>query len=225
MLLADVPGEDCWTADAGQLVTMVDALVTLQASTVGRLDELIGLGVADWRAPEFARLAAAVVSRDAGPDEAATLTTFVEGLPERFAELAACGFPDVLVHGDFHPGNVRWSQGRPVLLDWGDCGIGHPLLDLPAFLQSAGVTTAGGNELRCHWLDRWSDLVPGSDPARAAELVAPVAALRQAIVYRSFLDGIERTEQVYHRDDVPEWLERTSTLLRRTGRLGSDTSP
>ncbi|MEO1248940.1 MAG: phosphotransferase, partial [Pseudomonadota bacterium] len=29
-----------------------------------------------------------------------------------------------MVHGDFHPGNVRGDGNRLTLIDWGDCGIG-----------------------------------------------------------------------------------------------------
>jgi len=114
------------------------------------------------------------------------------------------------VHGDYHPGNVRWSYGGPVILDWGDCGIGHPLLDLPAFLEEAGPATAS---LRERWCRRWAAAVPGSEPARAAELIAPIAALRQAIIYRHFLDRIEASEHVYHRADVPMWLRRAADLF------------
>ncbi len=61
---------------------------------------------------------------------------------------------------------------------------------------------------------RWRDEVPDSDPERAAELIAPVALMRQAIIYRRFLDGIEETERVYHRDDVPERLGAVAALLQ-----------
>lgn len=37
----------------------------------------------------------------------------------------------VLLHGDFWPGNLLWSEGRlAAVLDWEDAGLGHPLLDL-----------------------------------------------------------------------------------------------
>jgi Ser/Thr protein kinase RdoA (MazF antagonist) len=186
---------------------MVDALVELQATTAAGAGELLALGVHDWRVDAFVARAADVVGRDAPAAERAVLGRLLDNLPARFAALAECGLPDGLVHGDFHPGNVRWSRGTPVLLDWGDCGIGHPLLDLPAFLDRAG---SDAGRLRDRWLRRWSAAVPGSDPARAATLVAPVAALRQAIVYREFLDGIEASEYVYHRDDVPTWLTRAA---------------
>jgi Ser/Thr protein kinase RdoA (MazF antagonist) len=206
-LLADVPGEDCWEATVEQREAMVDALVELQVATAPQSGELLALGGHDWRVGAFVDRAADVVGRDAPAAHRAGLGRLVDGLAARFAALAECGLPDGLVHGDFHPGNVRWSHGGPVLLDWGDCGIGHPLFDLPAFLDRAGSDAA---RLHDRWLRRWAAAVPGSDPARAATLVAPVAALRQAIVYREFLDGIEATEQVYHRDDVPTWLTRAA---------------
>jgi hypothetical protein len=40
-----------------------------------------------------------------------------------------------------------------------------------------------------------------------------VAAARQAVVYRRFLDRIEPTERVYHEDDPADWLRRTSELV------------
>jgi hypothetical protein len=41
-----------------------------------------------------------------------------------------------------------------------------------------------------------------------------MAAARQAVIYRRFLDQIEASEQVYHRADVPDWLGRTVEILR-----------
>ena len=60
----------------------------------------------------------------------------------------------------------------------------------------------------------WRTKVPGSDPDRAAALLAPVASARQALIYQVFLDGIEASEHPYHRDDPTEWLARTATLVR-----------
>jgi hypothetical protein len=66
-----------------------------------------------------------------------------------------------------------------------------------------------------HWLQQWSKAVPGSDPARASVLIAPIAAARQAVVYRSFLDNIEPSEHPYHRADPAKWLNRTAALVRK----------
>ena len=210
MLLADVPGHDCYDAELAQLEAMVDTLVPLQAAWAERVDEVIALGAPDWRPASFVDLAADVVARGAPPSTRRALDTFVSRLPAVFAELDSCGLPSTFVHGDFHPGNVRWSRGAPVILDWGDVGVGHPLLDLPAFMERAGEHEPA---LRTRWLGLWASAVPASDPHRAAALIGPVAQMRQAIIYQRFLDGIEETERVYHRADVPERLERVAAMI------------
>ncbi len=172
MLLADIPGYDCYDADLPQLEAMVDTLVPLQAAWIDRVDEAIALGAPDWRPDCFVDLAVDVVERGAPSALRAQLTRFVGDLPDRFAELGTCGLPDTFVHGDFHPGNARWSRDAPVILDWGDVGVGHPLFDLPAFIERVGDHAPA---LRARWMRRWRDAVPDSDPERAADLIAPVA--------------------------------------------------
>ena len=51
-----------------------------------------------------------------------------------------------------------------------------------------------------------------ADVERAIALVPPLAALRQALIYRTFLDQIEPDERVYHRDDPPVWIRRALQL-------------
>jgi hypothetical protein len=212
MLLADVPGHDCYEADGDQLEAMLDTLISLQIEWVGREEDLLALGAPDWRRATYLDLAADVVARGAPRDSRLALEAFVARLPSIFDDLDACGVPDTFVHGDFHPGNVRWSQGAPVILDWGDVGVGNPLLDRPAFMERVGER---GPALHSRWMRRWEEAVPGSEPARAAELIAPVAQMRQAIIYQRFLDGIEESERVYHRADVPERLASVATMINR----------
>jgi phosphotransferase family enzyme len=204
VLLADVPGEDLWHAPTPTLIDMVDRLVDLQATLP--VAEVLAAGVPDWRAHAFPAQVEAVLSRAAtlDRDELAALDRLAADLPRRFAELADCGLPETLVHGDFHPGN--WRTG-PVLVDWGDSGVGHPLLDRSAFLpRIADPQSRAAAESA--WLHAWRERIPGSDPVRAAEIIAPIAALRQAVIYQRFLDGIEPDEHRYHVEDVPRWLRR-----------------
>jgi hypothetical protein len=204
-LIADVPGKDQWGALAPRLIEMVRRLVALQARS--RIGDLLAAGVPDWRAPALTSKVDAVLRRARLPeDELTALRALAADLPRRFARLAACGLPETLVHGDFHPGNWRLGAGGLVLLDWGDSGVGHPLLDLAAFLSRIPGTVR--DQIRSAWLDAWREHRPDSDPVRAARLVAPIAALRQAIIYQCFLDGIEPSEHRYHEADVPQWLRR-----------------
>lgn len=215
LLLAEIPGEDLYDAPLPRRLEMVPLLVSLQREWLDRTDELLALGLPDWRAPSLAPAIGRLVERvgpDLTTDDRATLDGFVIGLADRFAEVAACGLPDTLVHGDFHPGNFRGDDTTLVLLDWGDCGVGHPLLDEPAFLDR--VPADAVETVRRHWHAEWTQALPGSDPDRASRLLRPVAAARQALIYQKFLDGIEPSEQPYHAADPAHWLQRTSELIR-----------
>jgi len=215
LLLAEIPGLDLYDATVPQLLEVVRLLVSLQREWMSRADELLALGLPDWRAPSLAPAIARLVERigpELTPNDRATLDGFVIGLADRLAQVGSCGVPDTLVHGDFHPGNFRGDEGRLVLLDWGDCGVGHPLLDEPAFLDR--VPADAVETVRRHWHAEWTRALPGSDADRASRLLRPVAAARQALIYQKFLDGIEPSERPYHAADVADWLHRTSELLR-----------
>lgn len=214
VLLAEIAGDDMYDAQLPELLQMVTILVGLQGSWVGREAELMAIGLPDWRAEALTEAISHVLERTKealSPEENATLGRFASDLPGRLAEIAACGLPDTLVHGDFHPGNVRGTPDRLVLLDWGDSGIGHPMLDQPAFLQRVPVEHRAAIGER--WADEWRRIVPGADPQRASRLLAPVAAARQAVIYQMFLDNIEPAEHPYHRDDPADWLRTTAGLV------------
>ena len=175
ILLADIPGADRYGAGLSELLEMVSRLVGLQAGWIGRTDELLEIGLPDWRGPALTLALATLVERrgaELPPHGRRALETFVADLPRRFAAIEACGIPDTIVHGDFHPGNVR-GEGSLVLLDWGDCGVGQPMLDMSAFLDRVPLDAV--DRVRVQWMAAWRTAVPGSDPARAATLLAPVA--------------------------------------------------
>jgi hypothetical protein len=159
------------------------------------------------------------VLRRTGPELTAqdrrTLAGFLDHLAERFASVAACGIPDSVVHGDFAPGNARGQGEELVLLDWGDCGIGHPLLDMSAFQDRIPPFLVP--PVTEHWETSWRQAVPGSDPRHAAHLISPIAAARQAVIYQGFLDHIEPSEHPYHHSDPALWLTRAAATARQHG--------
>ncbi len=216
LLMPEIPGEDMYDAELPLLRRMVELLVGLQRAWIGRTDELRALGLPDWRAPELSGAIVNVVERtspELTTDDRTALARFVDGLPDRFARLAATGIPDTLVHGDFHAGNVRGDASSLVLLDWGDSGIGHPLLDQSAFLER--IPSDAVDPIRELWERLWREAVTDSNPADAARLLAPVAAARQAVIYRKFLDNIEPSEHPYHERDPADWLVRTASIVQR----------
>jgi aminoglycoside phosphotransferase (APT) family kinase protein len=141
------------------------------------------------------------------------LRELLDGLPQRLDDIRACGVPDTLVHGDLHPGNARIGAGPPVIMDWGDSTASHPALDI--LLLTERLDPADAEALRAAWVLRWRLAVPGSDPARAVELMRPVAHLRSAVLYRDFLAAIEPSEHIYHVADVPRALKEA--VAERSG--------
>lgn len=205
-LLGDVPGENRFGAPRELMLEMVAFLVKLQTKWMDRLPELFSLGAPDLRADQLGPALAHLVARcgnQIGLKERRALDRLISGLADRWTEIDSCGLPPTLVHGDFHPGNFRGEAGSLVLMDWGDSFIGHPLFDMTAMLEHAGDSR---QPVRQAWLQAWAEAIPGSEPAHAAELLAPVALLRNALVYRSFLDQIEASEHPYHAADVTKWL-------------------
>ena len=215
VLLEDVPGEDMYFPDEALTIRMVESFVDLQRRMTSRRYALMATGSPDWTRATLLRDVSSMVARDdvrADLDrgEQAALDRLIGTLPARLNDLYACGLADTLVHGDFHPGNHRYDGHRLVLLDWGDSGVGHPLLDMTAFLER--VPPDRLERVRAAWIAAWKEAYPSADVSRAAELIRPIADLRQALIYRSFLDGIEASEQVYHREDPATWLRRAIAL-------------
>jgi aminoglycoside phosphotransferase (APT) family kinase protein len=202
--------------DPVALAPMVGLLTDLQHRALDRLPELIALGVPDRRLPSVVDRAAAVVEEwgpALEPAERGSLETVVAGLAARVADIADCGVPDTLVHGDFHSGNVAGRRGHYVILDWGDSFVGHPLLDELAFVER--LPPAVQIAARGWFVDAWQRAVPGSQPARAIELLEPLAALEAAAMYARFCAAIEPDERIYHGSDVVRLLRRAADLAGR----------
>jgi hypothetical protein len=216
-LMHDIPGEDLYGAKEPTLLGLVSMLVSLQTEWGGgREAELLALGMPDWRGDPLSEAIESVVRRtwpELGSEERRALSVLLERLPQRFASLAECGVPDSLVHGDFAPGNARGREDAIVLLDWGDCGVGHPLLDISSFVDRIPSEVVA--QVKNHWMTRWRQAIPGSDPTRGAEILEPISAARKAVVYQGFLDRIEPSEHPYHRADPALWLSRAAELTRR----------
>jgi phosphotransferase family enzyme len=198
-LMADVPGTDCWKADAVTVREVLRRYVAVQVALAGH--ELPGLP--DHRVSTLASRAERLLAPDvAGTLDAAerhALSCLVDDLPGRAAAIAAAGLPETLVHGDFHPGNWRSDGHTRAVVDWCETNHGHPavsLLRLAEWLPTPLAALA-----RDRWVADWRGAVPGSDPARAVELTEPVQHLEAALVYQGFLDGIEPDERPYHEGD------------------------
>jgi Phosphotransferase enzyme family len=202
LLLDDIAGTDQYGADAAVMADPISELVRFQAALAPRLADLEALGLPDRRLNAIAASVPALIDRWRGTltsPEIAELEDLVRTLPERFAEAAAAGLPDTLLHGDFYQGNVRGEPGRWRILDWGDAGIGHPVIDI---LRLRGfVASDQRDEVVRLWAAAWRTALPGCEPDAALEPFAPVVELLDGLTYQAFLDNIEPDERVYHAQD------------------------
>lgn len=205
-LLSHLPGEDRFGAPEAERLPMVDLLHGIQLRYLADRPVLDGIG--DLRgALLLERITAAAepwLPRIDGLDRV------LAALPGRLAEVAACGVPETLVHGDFHPGNVRSADGvPPAVLDWGDAFLGHPGFDI---LRLGGGLSSSAALLE-RWASLWRAAVPGCDPLRAVTLLRPVAPLLGAVIYANFLANIEPDEWPYHLLDVPNCLKAAAEIF------------
>ena len=196
MLLAHVDGADRYGGDADLCDRIAEAFHPVQLTLANRSD-LSGIPDGRIDAERVRRVAAPFFGIIDG------LTELIDEVPARLKAIDECGLPDTLVHGDLHPGNVRTDDnGRLTIMDWGDCAIGHPAVDILRLTEGLDAP----EPVIERWAYRWKQAQPGSEPMRAAQLMRPIAALRSAVVYAGFLDAIEPAEWPYHRDDVPACL-------------------
>ena len=213
-LLVDIAGPtNHEVSEEVALRPMVELLTGLQHRALDREDELIALGVPDRRLATLVARAVAVVHEWGATIEASerrSLDALLAELPARAAAIAACGVPDTLVHGDFHAGNVAGRPGDYVILDWGDSFVGHPLLDELAFVEP--LPRKVQDAARSWFVEAWQRIAPGSEPARAAELLEPLVSLEAAAMYARFCAAIEPDERIYHASDVVRMLRRAAHL-------------
>jgi hypothetical protein len=194
LLLADIPGTDCWDASVETVVATVDRFVAVQA----RIGEPPP-GLPDRRPEVLDAAVRELLDGPVGAELGAEELRAARGLLWRWAKLADCGLPDTLVHGDFHPGNWRRGDGPPVVLDFADAHLGNPVLD---GLRAIDYLPADRRRIAAGaWIAAWSAAVPASRPAEALRVAEPLAHLAYAVRYQEFLDNIEPSERVYHLGD------------------------
>jgi hypothetical protein len=201
VVMANIGGPHRFDATAAERELMLADLLAIQTDAAGRVPELLGLGVPDLRGDALADRIGPIVDRRGGAlavAERIVLDKLVAGLPERFAELAACGVPDTLVHGDFHPGNAGMADDSHGIIDWAEAAVGHPAIDL---LLLCGFASNQAAPLIQQWCAHWRATIPGCAPERAIELAAPLWGLRDAVFGDLFLSSIEPSERIYHHND------------------------
>jgi aminoglycoside phosphotransferase (APT) family kinase protein len=193
-------------------------LARLQQAWIGRESELFAAGCTDRRLATLPAaidelLASEMVRTGLSRDERLRLAAFANEVPARIEELRACGIPETLLHGDFHPGNIARDGEQTVIYDWTDGCVGHPFFDMPTFLPRDPVDRAALLEV---YLGEWRTFAGADLIDRAWELAEPLACIHHALSYMRILDAVEPSLRSEFDTDVTFWLRWLRELLEAT---------
>jgi aminoglycoside phosphotransferase (APT) family kinase protein len=194
------------------------AMGEMQRRCAGESGWLRSIGCADRRLAVLRDQVPALVDAPevrAEMDEALheRLVARVPALLDACDELAACGVPETLIHGDLHGGNVAHGDGRPIIFDWTDAAVAHPFLDLVTFLPTERRKPAlvedphaAAVRLVDVYLEGWTAHAGMAQLRRAMELLKTVAQLHHAQSYLQILRSLEPADYWQWEGELVEWL-------------------
>lgn len=181
----------------------------LQAGAAKHLDELLAIGVPDYRLPILPDLYRQLLADEKSLliDQEKGLTTrdlqTLRGMAARFeqicAELAAYGIPESINHGDFHDGNVLVRERRIAIIDWADACLSHPFMSLRTLFVSIEIAlkldeyvfTPEMAALLDHYLEAWHDYGSIEHLRSAYQVSKPVASIVKTANWHLTISNIQ----------------------------------
>ena len=190
LLMAELPGEPVEHLPGPSWARLLGDLGRVQRAWSDRTDELLALGAQDRG------LATLVPELEEHP----TLLRCLE-------QLAALDLPATLGHGDLHRGNVAIADdGRPIVYDWSDACVCHPLFDLAFFLYQFRDERVR-DDLVAAWSEGWQ--APTEEIHAALQFAEPLTYMHQRISYREIAASIEADDPAgLFADEPARWLEK-----------------
>ncbi|HLJ54471.1 MAG TPA: phosphotransferase [Chthonomonadaceae bacterium] len=194
----------------------------LQRELAPRRVEMLALGVPDCRLERLPRLYEDLLedelllsARDGttDPPEVAQLRSAAPWVAALCAELAAYGLPETLQHDDLHSNNVFLRGEEPIIFDWGDSSISHPLFSLLVLLRGAArdKDSSEGSpavrSLRDAFLAAWDILPDGAASGRLLAVATALARINRAIAWRRALQGVPEPYLSEFAPAVGAWLQ------------------
>jgi hypothetical protein len=204
-------------ADGGTLDRFPRALMLygeLQVGEVGRVDELLAMGLPDVRLPVVAAAYEPFFERDHGlaSDEVRRLRALAPRFHELCEELGAFGLPASIHHDDLHQWNVFVRDGRVAIYDWGDSSIAHPLW---SWLKALGVARdykVDPEPFRAAYLSALTPLAPEQQLRAALEQAIATGRFEYALQTRRQFDAMPEAH-VHYETYLPKLLRELLSLL------------
>lgn len=122
----------------------IEHYATIQIGMISHVDELLTLGVLDWRLSTLPNLYLDLLTQKEAlmhdgltADEIERLIKIQPKVLQLCGELAQYQIPETIEHGDFHDNNILMSSKQQLVInDWSDTVITHPFFSLTTCLSS-----------------------------------------------------------------------------------------
>ena len=207
MLLEDLPGDAAPDEHAHR--RPFEHLVQLQAAARGREPELVAAGCARRPLVELPAALAAVLDDPLLsqwlPIDGGRAARVVDWLVDAVNRVEQLDLPDVLVHGDFHPGNVRDSGERVVIFDWSDAAISKPFVDVLTWATWLPDDPSGRDALWWSFAEVWSDVLPAATWMELRPTLQGIGGAYHVISYAGIVRNLEPLRRAEHAVGLAEF--------------------
>ena len=217
-LLLDDVGDDVADAHAELHDDVIARLVTLQRMFIGRTHDLEAAGFPRRSLHDLPDAVADALSSPAVRSmldvDASRVDAVTTWLRDAVAQIDALGYPETLVHGDFHPGNVAIADGSPILFDWSDAAIAHPLIDIVTWTWWYEDDPERVDGIWQRFLDEWSEVVPADRLAPHRATFEAIASAYHTVSYAGIVNGLEPTRRIEHAGGLTNFFAKLDAASR-----------
>lgn len=180
----------------------------IQISCIQHVEQLISLGINDWRLDKIPRFFEAFLTQKEMlltdgllESEIETLQQLAPTMTSISEKLSSFGIPETIEHCDFHDNNILIKDSVMTINDWGDACISHPFFSCVSALESAKRNHKVRDEelepaLR-KYLEKWKSYGTQADLHEAFKLARTIRYFTFALSFSRIKScpGIDRYPQ------------------------------
>jgi hypothetical protein len=212
MLLENLPG-DVIPDEHGHRAAF-EHLVQLQSIARGREQDLLAAGCARRSLIEIPGELANVLDDPMLGEwlsvDSARAARIVDWLVDAVAQVEQLGLPDVLVHGDFHPGNVRLVGDRPervVIFDWSDAAIAKPFVDVITWATWLPHDPSARDALWESFAEVWAGVLPPATWLELRPTLEGITGAYHVVSYAGIVRNLDRLRRPEHAGGLAEFFK------------------
>jgi hypothetical protein len=147
--------------------------------------------------------------------EPARATRVLAALDAAISTVARVGFPDTVVHGDFHSGNAAVARDGITIIDWSDAAIASPAVDLVTWLAWSEGRPGEVSAATEAWVAAWSSSVDADLLGQRIDDVLIVGAAYQLVSYDGIRRALEPATQYTMTGGGTQFLKMLEAILDR----------